>query len=245
MILHVVLVVLFMSGKISVRLTIIIPETVRPECRRDYYQPYPRTAVFDGEVNCQCGRIGTTVQTQFTAVRDHRFYLNINNPAPCSGTVMRWNFCYYRPLSTSEMSYRAIAAVYRPRRNSSDGSVHYQRITDRVYNIVRGGSPIRNNPNRVFECRNPNPPDFDIQAGDVLGACIFEPADTNRQTRGQLDIVGEASGYSLLEMNDVSGCTTSTIPSDISRSQLSIVNSRILYLYADIASKCILDLTLI
>ena len=75
-----------------------------------------------------------------------------------------------------------------------------------------------------------------IRAGDVLGACVFNPDNVDGDNRRQLDIVGETGGSSLLDMSD-SGCTTEAIPSNIPMNQLSTCNNRRLHLFANIGMK--------
>ena len=72
-----------------------------------------------------------------------------------------------------------------------------------------------------------------VEAGDVVGACIFNPKNGDSFSRRQLDIVGEADGDSLLAV-DTDECTTGTLPSVIRTNQLSIENSRRLHLYATV-----------
>jgi hypothetical protein len=79
-----------------------------------------------------------------------------------------------------------------------------------------------------------------IQAGDILGACVFDPEDDQNRFSGRvtvarlpLDVVGEVNGESLLQMG-TAGCSRTNISSDISTSQLSTVNSRRLHIYANI-----------
>ena len=67
-----------------------------------------------------------------------------------------------------------------------------------------------------------------------MGACIFDPDNILIFVHSQLDVVGEASGYSLLEMNDVSECDFGAVPSQVSDSDLTERTSRILHLYAEI-----------
>jgi hypothetical protein len=77
-----------------------------------------------------------------------------------------------------------------------------------------------------------------VQAGDILGACVFNPTDGNFFTRRQLvDVVGRVDGESLLRMG-AAGCSTTALPTDIKASQLSTVNSRRLHLYANIGTQC-------
>ena len=77
-------------------------------------------------------------------------------------------------------------------------------------------------------------PPLPIQTGDILGACVFDPEDISFiVTRLPLDVVGVASGGSLLEMN-TGGCSRQIIPSDIPANQLSTLASRRLHIYANI-----------
>ena len=79
-----------------------------------------------------------------------------------------------------------------------------------------------------------------VQAGDVLGACVFDPEDIMISSliiiaRHQLDIVGQISGESLLGMG-TSGCTIDALPTSIAANQLLPYHSRRLHLYADIGT---------
>lgn len=188
--------------------------------------------VVNSQSQPQCPRpIGTNVETQFTAARDRRFYLNTDHPAPCSGTIDRFNYCYYQPTGTIRNSYRyhTVVAVYR-RMTYNNGSIYYQRISS-SFNINRSGNQVRGI--QDYDCHNMNVNNFEIEAGDVVGVCIFDPNNVDRERR-QLDVVGEARDYSLMQMNDVSGCERRTLPSRVLESQLSVINSRILHLYATI-----------
>jgi hypothetical protein len=82
-----------------------------------------------------------------------------------------------------------------------------------------------------------------IQAGDILGACVFDPDgdivfenNNNLLIRLPLDVVGEASGpeEALLQMS-TDGCSREEIPSDIPANQLSTLDSRRLHIYANIS----------
>ena len=72
-----------------------------------------------------------------------------------------------------------------------------------------------------------------IQAGDILGACVFNPEDTSLVNTFPLDVVGKASGESLLRMG-TAGCSGEDIPSDILSNQLSTLNSKRLHIYVNI-----------
>ena len=182
--------------------------------------------VLHAEVNCQCNPIGTTNSTEFSAVRNHSFYLNTAHPAPCSGTIDRWRYCYYRPATDGER-FRVTWAVYR--RMGSGIDTHYIRVDSSLRTVERRDSEDD------FWCLEENVRNFQIEVGNVVGACIYDPQD-NRRVIKQLDIVGQANGYSLMQMNDVSDCSDRSMPSNISSSQLSSIDSRILHLYATITS---------
>ena len=70
-----------------------------------------------------------------------------------------------------------------------------------------------------------------VQAGDLVGACIFKPQESYRR---QLNIVGEVDGESLLGMSDVIECSVDDIPSSIRADQLSTHDNRRLHIYANI-----------
>ena len=81
-----------------------------------------------------------------------------------------------------------------------------------------------------------------VEAGDVLGTCIFDPPDPAIGERRELDIVGDVDGESLLEINSQSICTLDTstlaieIPQSVVKSQLSARSGRRLHLHANIGT---------
>lgn len=191
--------------------------------------------VFHVVVNCQCRPIGTNNETEFTAVRDHRLYLNTEYSAPCSGTVDRVRHCYYRPATVrSNERYRVTWAVYR--RMGSGNGTRYVMVDSSLRTVGRRGdrSPLNANDGN-FWCREVNVNNFRIVAGDIVGACIYEPSARNMK---QLDIVGQAHGYSLMQTSiNENQCNDNSMPSTVSHSQLSTVDSRILHLSAIITSR--------
>ena len=187
-------------------------------------------------MNSQChGPLGTNNETAFPPVRDNRFYLNTAAPAPCSGTVTEGRFCYYPSNTNITMNHRfyALVAVYRRRMTLTDDSDSYENVSSML--TIRLTGRQLNNARSDLVCATVNVSDFDvdIEAGDVLGACVFNPSGgPNRR----LLIVGQASGYSLMEMNST-GCSLDAMPSNVSTSDLSNVNSRLLHVYANITRK--------
>ena len=197
----------------------------------------------------QCGLIGNNDETAVTASRAQMFYLSTANPAPCTGNITSWRVCYYGPDSVNSAgSYWATYAVYR--RMGSGSSVRYMRVSE-IFRAIRtienfvSASPIVDGEiiQGGFNCYDDSIDVGDlpltIQAGDILGACVFNPDGDIPfiLTRLPLDVVGEASGDSLLQMG-TTGCSRANIPSDVSTNQLSTVNSRRLHIYANIGKVC-------
>ena len=176
------------------------------------------------------------------------FYLDTANAAPCTGNITSWRVCYYGPSSVSRIgSYWATYAVYR--RTGSGNSIRYDRVSE-MFRAIRTISDFTTDPivdgeivQGGFNCYTDsidvgNSP-LTLQAGDILGACVFDPDGDIPfiLTRLPLDVVGEASGESLLQMG-TSDCSRTDILSDISASQLSTINSRRLHIYANIGKPC-------
>ena len=173
--------------------------------------------------------IGTDDETVYTAERGRRFYLNTAAPAPCNGTINGWRYCFYNPGNIRNgRTYIATFAAYR----TTDTG--YQRVSN-VTVVSWSGRDI-NALSQSFNCFNISVSDFTIEAGDIVGGCVYDPA--GGPTR-QLDIVGRnAAGYSLMRMNDESQCEQNSLPMSISSSQLdNILNSRILHVYASITGR--------
>ena len=159
-----------------------------------------------------------------------KLYLNTAAPAPCSGNITEGRICYYKPSNVNNgRTHSAIVAVYRPTK-LNDGSVQYDRISD-VFDIDLTGAEISATSGN-FICTTLDHPDLDVEAGDVVGACIFNPPGSTRQ----LDLVGNANDYSLMEMSS-NGCRLTEIPSPISSNDLSVISRKILHIYTNITSK--------
>ena len=209
------------------------------------------TAVMRADAQDFCGFIGNNNETPAIERRDQMFYLDLANPAPCDGRVMSWRVCYYGPGNRNDLnglrSYWATYAVYR--RTGDGATLRYQRVSE-IFTAVRGTRPlIRGMGPRVindridgeiqsgFVCYNDSLEarrlTLTVQAGDVVGACVFDPADQRPIRRSQLDVVGEVEGESLLAMN-TNGCSIDSIPSDVPTNQLTVINSRRLHIYAPV-----------
>ena len=193
-----------------------------------------------------CGPIGNSDESELVARRDQRFYLDVNNPAPCTGNITRWRVCYYGPGSVHEDGlYWATYAVYR--RIGVDSDARHERVSNiftairTVERFLQGAIIDGLISNSGFNCytdtRGVGDVPVTVQAGDIIGACVFDPDDIRMlATRLPLHVVGEASGESLLEMG-ADECTREIIPSNIQLSQLTTSASQRLHLYADIGKK--------
>ena len=141
--------------------------------------------------------------------------------------------------------YWATYDVYR--RINSDGDARYERVSD-IFTAIRAVERFLRGPivdglitNSSFNCYNDTRGVGDVpvtvQAGDIIGACVFDLDENARNAeRLLLDVVGEVIGDSLLEMG-AEECTLETIPSNVQLSQLTTSASRRLHLYADIGKK--------
>lgn len=189
----------------------------------------------------ECGSgFGNDNERELIPVTDERFYLNTANPAPCTGNITGWHLCYYGPNLIQPLTqYWATYAVYRKIGAGSDE--RYERVSE-VYSAVRGPpfAALFGNTGLIksgFSCNDysveTNTSQLTIQAGDVLGACVFTPIDGEFFLRQRLDIVGQTSGESLLGM-DTSACNTKFLPTSVTVNELSTYDSRRLHLYADI-----------
>ena len=196
-----------------------------------------------------CGIIGNDDDVVPDRREDLRFYLDLNYPATCNGTITSWTVCYYGPGQTNMMrSYWATYTVYR--RNDSGGEDRYERVSD-IFSAVRATeNVIQSNKeplvdgliqNDDFMCYNDSVDTSDspltVQVGDIIGACVFDPQEDDVNfNREPLNIVGDImNGESLWRSRD-DGCTMDTIPSSVLRSTLDERNDRRLHIYANIGN---------
>jgi hypothetical protein len=192
-------------------------------------------------VSGQICTIGINDDSELDVRNNQRFYLDINNPATCNGTITNWTVCYYG-RSDSE-TYWATYAVYQIVDSGEEES--YERVSE-IFRAVRTTLGFSDGADGLnlsgFNCYT----DFIdvgdsplmIRAGDIIGACVFDPQDADSFDRRQLNIVGEVrgTGESLLQV-DVSNdfdCTRDAIPSSISRNDLQEQDNRRLHIHANI-----------
>ena len=171
-----------------------------------------------------CGVIGTDHENEdFDADRTHGFYLNTQDPAPCDGTVDKFKYCYFRHNSLGAIFTDSFAfkfAVYRETSLGSYSPVSETFIAVRESNIAD-----------AFDCLiYPVSNQIQIQAGDVIGACIYDPPGGRRETF----VVGQHAGADrYLMTTSTPECDDSTLPDHVS--SLASVNSQVLLISADIS----------
>ena len=165
---------------------------------------------------------------------DQTFYLDVNNTATCTGTITNWTVCYYGRLDPGVFSYWATYAVYR-----RVGDESYGRVSEmfRAVRTTTGSLDGADGLNQVgFKCYTDVIDTGDlpltIRAGDIVGACVFDPDDGGGIIRRQLNIVGQVSGESPLRVSD--DCSRNAIPSTIQQNDLQLQDNRRLHIYANI-----------
>ena len=172
-----------------------------------------------------CGIIGNNVEQSFTREGDRRFFLNTQDPAECNGTVNGFQYCYY-PRSSDAVSYAFTFAVFR---ETSPGS--YNNVSE-AFTAER-----YTNPATAFECLTfPISNQIQIQCGDMIGACIYNPPDQDSGDREETYVVsrGASNNHYLMRASDrdSSGCGDFTVPSTVS--SLSRRGGRVLHISANI-----------
>ena len=195
-------------------------------------------------VSGQTCTIGRSDESELSQRTERRFYLDVNNPANCTGTITNWRVCYYgRSHSGLRInSYWATYAVYQ--RMGSGGDESFVKVSElfRAVRISTGIGDGADGLNRIgFNCYTDSIDAGDspltIRPGDIRGACVFDPEDGNIVTRRELNIVGEVlagQGESLMRANFDVNCTMDDIPSSIRLSDLRNQNNRRLHIYANV-----------
>ena len=181
-------------------------------------------------IHGQSCHVGTDA-TEFEANKEHSFYLNTQDPAQCDGTITEFNFCYYRsnPIQLAA-SYDFTFAVFR--RSSSE----YINVSEA---FTTGRTVANSNLGLfgTFACRTFSVNDIPVQAGDVIGVCIYDPPDNaGFTTRLPIDMVSQNAGSEhFLMSTGNSGCGDMSVPNPVTVSSLNRANQRVLHIHADIS----------
>ena len=202
------------------------------------FNPLVRHVAVICSVSGQACTIGRNDMSEQDVRTDQRFYLDVNNQATCNGTITNWTVCYYGRSDSG--SYWATYAIYRRMGSGEDES--YENVSE-LFRAVRTTLNIADDadgPNQEgFNCYTDLIDTGDlpltIRAGDIIGACVFDPEDADGFDRRQLNIVGEVPGGrgESLMRNDIK-CTMDYIPSSILQTDLRRQNNRRLHIYANV-----------
>ena len=173
-----------------------------------------------------CGTVGDSSEEELTASRTHGLYLNTQDPAPCNGTVDRFRYCFYNTLQSASR-YEFTFAVFRELGNS------YRTVSE----AFTTGRTFFNKGLQRFNCVTYKVETIEVQAGDILGACIFDPPNEDGRNVVQLDVVGDSNDTNNFLMSTGNkGCDDSTVPSTVMINSLNRKESVVLHIHADISN---------
>jgi len=171
-----------------------------------------------------CTPFGNTDRMERGLSSARGLFLDLQNPAPCNGTVTAWNYCFYRIESASDINYIVDFVVYR--RMGSN----YQLVESRTVDM---SGPQLAALNSDFMCDTISLQEsemFEIREADVLGACLNDEGNNQKM----LDILAESVTNTLYATD---GCTQSgiNIPTSIRSSGLSTRSSFAIHLFVDVS----------
>ena len=162
---------------------------------------------------------GNTDRMEHTPSSATGLFLDFENPAPCSGTVTAWNYCFYRIESDPNVNYTVDFAVYRRRNN-----VFYDLVESRRVDMSGGQLAALNSDFMCDTIPLHQSEMFEIQEDDVLGACLSDVGVNQRM----LDII---AGNVTNTLSVAVGCISSSIRS----AQLATSPSIALHLFVDVS----------
>ncbi len=172
---------------------------------------------------------------------ENEFYIDRGNRAGCAGMITSLSYCFHRPPSSVPvaMVYLTTVAVYRPA--STDANENAFTVVSSPITIQKSAAELQSELNADiddFACSElilTQP--VSVSAGDVLGACVFDPPDISGVITYRLDIV---SSENLLRTNTnpgtPTGCSATMAPSSFDRgaSGIGSASLRSLHLWANI-----------
>lgn len=149
-------------------------------------------------------------------------YVNLNDPASCSGNLTAWHFCYYRSsIDTTAPTYSVYLRVWRNRQGNT-------------YNLV-STAEVRGNPNQnagdlvCVDATLTEDQYIPVQQGDVIAVYLPFTIPTVSVLASEPAVVQELH-------QDMRGSTAFS-STEFRRSDLRIVNTYGLHLQADICKQ--------
>ena len=114
--------------------------------------------------------LGSTEVTETNFLNGGGQYLDFGHPAPCTGNLTAWHFCYYAAdiSLTSDGEVRTYVVEFRVWRTVDGNSfsrVHVDRLTMAI-------APPSNGQTLICETATLSPP-LDVLTNDILGVYVF------------------------------------------------------------------------
>ena len=168
----------------------------------------------------QCGTVGRVGSTRTGDNRaQNEFYINRGNRAGCAGMITSLSYCFHRPplTASSANQYLTTVAVYRPA--STNVNENMFTLVSLPVTIQKSATELQtelsgDTDNFVCSKLTLDQP-VSVLAGDVLGACVFNPPDSNGVTY-RLDIVSEGNNEDLVRTSTnpgiPTGCGANVVP---------------------------------
>ncbi len=148
-------------------------------------------------------------------------YLNLIDPANCSGTLSSYRYCHYPTTLGNPIKYNAIFAVFRMK-------------GDTYVPLMGSEAAVEVTTIEPFSCSASMPvASVLIEPGDVVGVCVGPRQGANRE---QLNLAGNATGFSVSGVSVNGNCPTNDLSSvTVTISELVQFSGMILHLSAEIS----------
>ena len=143
-------------------------------------------------INCTMGNENVP---ENSPVETPGLYIDINNPAPCSGQLTEWHYCYYEPSTRRASTYTVQLGVWRLNSQSNLYTKMGEfEITQRVER--------RSNNFRCASIQLQSDQYIDIAMGDYLGVIVGTPT---------LPMAVSFAGSRLLRATSVTDASTLSV----------------------------------
>ncbi|XP_064386563.1 probable LIM domain-containing serine/threonine-protein kinase DDB_G0287001 isoform X2 [Halichondria panicea] len=170
----------------------------------------------------QCGTVGRVSTTRTGDNRvENEFYINRGNRAGCAGMITSLSYCFHRPPGNVPVAneYLTTVAVYRPASTDTDENV-FMNVSSPI-TIQKSATEVQTEltgDTDDFVCSDLTlDQPVAVLAGDVLGACVFNPPDRIGVTTYRLDIVSRGNNEDLVRTSTdpgiPTGCGANVVPS--------------------------------
>ncbi len=171
---------------------------------------------------------------------ENEFYIDRGNCAECAGMITSISYCFHRLSVGISLPHELLAtvAVYTPA--SSDPNEEMFMVSSTPIVISKSANDYTIDLGSAdFTCSELSlTQPVSVAVGDVLGACLFDPPDSDGVARYRLDLVSRASGEDLrrtdTHSSNPAGCSATSVPSSLSGSNSRDSTSRSLHLWAKI-----------